>query len=170
MPTRKYLAAHEQRAMLPAGLVGFRSSFARFCSRWFSRSERTWLSIRKSTAGIIIAGSILTARALAPVEDRHCELEGLRRGRQSGERLDRLLEAPARKRNRSDCRAPTEALVVEHLYVAAPGSGETTALRRVVSVARRRGHRHHWPERSRQIHAREGAGRRLAAGAWESQT
>ena len=47
---------------------------------------------QESTAGIIIAGSILTARALAPVELAIANWKGFAGARQSAHRLDQLLK------------------------------------------------------------------------------
>ena len=51
-----------------------------------------WLVInQQATAGIIIAGSILSARALAPVDLAIANWKGFEAARQSWARLNRLL-------------------------------------------------------------------------------
>jgi ATP-binding cassette subfamily C protein len=82
-----------------------------------------WLVInQESTAGIIIAGSILTSRALAPVEIAIANWKGFIAARQSGERLNKLLQLLPREEEPLALPAPTSTLVVEQLCVAAPGS------------------------------------------------
>jgi ATP-binding cassette subfamily C protein len=81
-----------------------------------------WLVIRgEASSGVIIAASITTSRALAPVEIAIAHWKGFLQARQSYERLDALLaahpaDAPALRLPR-----PRRDLTVEHLFVGAPG-------------------------------------------------
>ena len=110
-----------ERAMWRVGSVG--------CRRYFVHSPvacpccwRVLVINQESTAGIIIAGSILTASALAPVETAIANWKGFVAARQSGQRLDQLLELLPKEKEPLALPAPTEAFVVEQLYVAAPDS------------------------------------------------
>ena len=77
---------------------------------------------QEATAGIIIAGSILTSRALAPVELAIANWKGFVSTRQSGHRLDQLLTLLPKEEEQLSLPAPAESVVVEQLHVNAPGS------------------------------------------------
>jgi PrtD family type I secretion system ABC transporter len=81
-----------------------------------------WLVIhQESTPGIIIAGSILGARALAPVDLAIANWRGFTAARQSWGRLSRLLgHLPVRSEPMS-LQPPTKTLVVQNAAVAPPG-------------------------------------------------
>ena len=77
--------------------------------------------IQQASAGIIIAGSILTARALAPVDVAIANWRGFVAARQSWERLGRLLVMlPAQPRPMPLSRA-VHKLQVENVIVVPPG-------------------------------------------------
>ncbi|MEA2829648.1 MAG: ATP-binding cassette, subfamily type secretion system permease/ATPase, partial [Bradyrhizobium sp.] len=76
----------------------------------------------ESTGGIIIAGSILTARSLAPVELAIANWKGFVGARQSGYRLDQLLKLLPIEQQPLELPPPTEVLTVDQIHVAAPGS------------------------------------------------
>ena len=75
----------------------------------------------EATGGIIIASSILTARALAPVELSISNWKGLTQARQSWDRLTRLLSLIPPEPRAMALPAPTKRLMVEAASVAAPG-------------------------------------------------
>ncbi|WP_244599943.1 type I secretion system permease/ATPase [Blastochloris tepida] len=76
------------------------------------------------SAGSIIAASILGARALAPVDLAIANWRGFVAARQGYHRLVRLFEAFPAPPPRLKLPAPTSALRIESLYVAAPGERE----------------------------------------------
>lgn len=76
---------------------------------------------QEATAGIIIAGSILTARAFAPVDLAIAHWKGFVAARQSRQRLANLLEALPAGSNRLPLPAPRRGLRVEALCAAPPG-------------------------------------------------
>ena len=78
----------------------------------------------EATGGIIIASSILTARALAPVEMSIASWKGFTQARQSWDRLAQLLSFIPPEPRAMALPAPTKMLTVEAASVAAPG-GET---------------------------------------------
>lgn len=74
------------------------------------------------TGGAMIAASIMTSRALAPIEIAVAHWKGFVAARQSLTRLKQVLGAPQfEQRDRMALPAPTRALSAENLIVAAPG-------------------------------------------------
>jgi ATP-binding cassette subfamily C protein len=119
---QKYLAAHERTSDIASGLGGLSKVFRSLLQSLVLAVGAYLVINQESTAGIIIAGSILTARALAPVEIAIANWKGFVAARQSSERLDKLLKLLPNREEPLALPPPTSALVVEHLYVAAPGS------------------------------------------------
>jgi len=76
---------------------------------------------QEASAGIIIASSILSGRALAPVDLAIANWKGFVAARQSGKRLDKLLAAFPTTVPGLRLPAPTQTLAVEALSVAPPG-------------------------------------------------
>jgi PrtD family type I secretion system ABC transporter len=76
----------------------------------------------EATAGIIIAGSILSARALAPVDLAIAHWKGFVAARQSWHRLTRLLSALPAQVARMQLEAPAHSLAVENVSVVPPGA------------------------------------------------
>jgi ATP-binding cassette subfamily C protein len=118
----KYLAAHERTSDVASGLGGLSKVFRSFLQSLVLAVGAVLVINQESTAGIIIAGSILTARALAPVETAIANWKGFVAARQSGQRLDQLLELLPKEKEPLALPPPTETFVVEQLYVAAPDS------------------------------------------------
>jgi PrtD family type I secretion system ABC transporter len=75
----------------------------------------------QASGGIIIASSILTSRALAPVELAIANWKGFVGARQSGRRLSDLLEAMPPPESQLVLPAPVSTLSVESLSVTPPG-------------------------------------------------
>ncbi|MBW7961847.1 type I secretion system permease/ATPase [Bradyrhizobium sp. BR 10261] len=122
----KYLAAHERASDIAAGLGGASKIFRAILQSSVLAVGAVLVINQESTAGIIIAGSILTARALAPVETAIANWKGFVAARQSGHRLDGLLKLLPAEEERLALPAPTGTLTVEHLYVAPPNSERAT--------------------------------------------
>jgi PrtD family type I secretion system ABC transporter len=76
---------------------------------------------QEATGGIIIAGSILSARALAPVDLAIAHWKGFVAARQSWQRLNRLLEQMPVPAAQTLLQAPTKKLSVEGVTMVAPG-------------------------------------------------
>jgi ATP-binding cassette subfamily C protein len=76
---------------------------------------------QEATAGIIIAGSILSARALAPVDLAIAHWKGFIAARQSWHRLNSLLERMPVRGTQTQLQTPTSRLSVEGLTIVAPG-------------------------------------------------
>lgn len=74
------------------------------------------------TPGAMIAASILTARALSPVEQAIANWRGFVSARQSRSRLDALLVDKKDKTDRTSLPKPRESLSVSGLVIGTPGS------------------------------------------------
>jgi ATP-binding cassette subfamily C protein len=77
---------------------------------------------QEASAGIIIAGSILAGRALAPIDLAIANWKGFVAARQSWHRLSQLLVAMPKAAARLELPAPTHTLTVETLGIAPPGA------------------------------------------------
>ncbi|WP_166299197.1 type I secretion system permease/ATPase [Bradyrhizobium sp. 2S1] len=76
---------------------------------------------QEATGGIIIAGSILSARALAPVDLAIAHWKGFVAARQSWQRLNRLLQQIPARPEQTLLQAPEKKLSVEAVTMVAPG-------------------------------------------------
>lgn len=76
---------------------------------------------QEATAGIIIAGSILSARALAPVDLAIAHWKGFVAARQSWHRLNKLLESLPERKEQTLLQAPSRRLSVEAITMVPPG-------------------------------------------------
>lgn len=77
--------------------------------------------IGQATGGVMIAASILTSRALAPIEIAIANWRGFLAARQSAERLNKLMQALPVNPDVLELPAPKKSLAVEGLWIAAPG-------------------------------------------------
>ena len=117
-----YLAGN-QRASDVAGGLGAVAKVLRMMLQSAVLAVGAYLVIhQEATAGIIIAGSILSARALAPVDLAIAHWKGFVAARQSWHRLDQAPAARCRRRmSRPCCRAPSKRLSVEAVSIVPPG-------------------------------------------------
>jgi ATP-binding cassette subfamily C protein len=76
---------------------------------------------QEATAGVIIAGSILSARALAPVDLAIAHWKGFVAARQSWHRLNRLLGSLPAQGAPTRLQAPSRRLSVEGVSIVPPG-------------------------------------------------
>lgn len=116
-----------RRAQMRAGDVsggyGALSRTARMMLQSGVLAVGAWLVIhQEATAGIIIAGSILTARALAPVELAIAHWKNFLGARQSWRRLEDLFEAVPVRQGELELPAPVSELLVEDVTVVPPGA------------------------------------------------
>jgi PrtD family type I secretion system ABC transporter len=137
---QKYLAAHERASDVGGGIGGLSKVF-RSILQSMVLAVGAWLVIgQEATGGIIIAGSILTSKALAPIEVAIANWKGFVSARHSMRRLGRLLELLPVEQTALELPPPREMLAVEELCVTAPGSekpllaGASFALRRGEAV------------------------------------
>jgi PrtD family type I secretion system ABC transporter len=118
---QKYLAGN-QRTSDVAGGLGAVSKVMRMTLQSAVLGVGAYLVIhQEASAGIIIAGSILSARALAPVDLAIANWKGLVTARQSWHRLKGLLDALPARTQPTQLQHPTQRLSVENLSVAPPG-------------------------------------------------
>lgn len=118
---RAYLASNE-RASDVAGGLGAIAKVMRMMLQSAVLGVGAYLVInQQATAGIIIAGSILSARALAPVDLAIAHWKGFVAARQSWHRLNRLLGMLPQQTEQTLLGAPSSKLTVETLAVSPPG-------------------------------------------------
>lgn len=86
-----------------------------------------WLAIRQEVSpGTMIAASIITSRALAPVEQAVAHWRSFLASRQSRVRLDQALQAGFLDTPETELPLPTRTLTVENIATAAPGERTLT--------------------------------------------
>ncbi len=82
-----------------------------------------WLAIQQlASPGAIIAASILTSRALSPIEQAIGQWRGFINARQARARLHNLLEQIGKDEERMPLPAPSRSLSISNLAVIAPGT------------------------------------------------
>ena len=117
----KYLAGH-QRASDVVGGLGAMAKVLRMTLQSAVLATGAYLVIhQEATAGIIIAGSILSARALAPVDLAIAHWKSFVAARQSWHRLNKLLEQMPQVAPPTLLQSPVAKLSVEAVSVAPPG-------------------------------------------------
>ena len=156
-----YLAGN-QRASDVAGGLGAVAKVLRMMLQSAVLAVGAYLVIhQEATAGIIIAGSILSARALAPVDLAIAHWKGFVAARQSWHRLNKLLEQMPPANAADPAAEPVEAAVGRGRQHRA---ARRAAGHRAGRHLRRRGRhrpRRHRSERFGQVVAGARAGRRL---------
>lgn len=118
----EYLQAHQRVSDL-ASAFGAGSKIFRMVLQSGVLALGAWLVINnQATGGIIIASSILVARALAPAELVIANWRGFLQARQSWARLSELLARLPPATPAHPLPAPAQSLMVEGLCVAPPGT------------------------------------------------
>ena len=118
---RDYVASSAQASDVAGGL-GAMSKVLRLLLQSSILAVGAWLVInQQTTPGIIIAGSILGARALAPVDLAIANWRGFTAARQSWQRLSKLLGYLPVLADPMELRPPARTLVVQNGAVAPPG-------------------------------------------------
>jgi ATP-binding cassette subfamily C protein len=117
----KYLTGNQNASDVSGGL-GAVSKVMRMMLQSAVLGVGAYLVIhQEATAGIIIAGSILSARALAPVDLAIAHWKGFVAARQSWHRLNGLLERMPERPAPTLLQNPSSHVSVEGVAVAAPG-------------------------------------------------
>jgi ATP-binding cassette, subfamily C, type I secretion system permease/ATPase len=117
----KYLES-QQAAVETTGTLGALSRILRIVLQSAVLGVGGYLVIQQeASSGIIIAGTILTARALAPVELAIAHWRGLVTARQGWQRLQQLSRHLPEERLPTPLPAPRKSLAVEAISVAPPG-------------------------------------------------
>jgi PrtD family type I secretion system ABC transporter len=126
--TRRWSVANEnyltgnQRTSDVAGGLGAIAKVMRMMLQSAVLGVGAYLVIhQEATAGVIIAGSILSARALAPVDLAIAHWKGFVAARQSWQRLNRLLGSLPAQGVPTRLQAPSRRLSVESISIVPPG-------------------------------------------------
>jgi PrtD family type I secretion system ABC transporter len=119
---QNYVAANEAASDIASGLGGMSKVFRMFFQSAVLAVGAYLVIHQEATAGIIIASSILTSRALAPVEAAIANWKGFVGARQAAQRLDRLLQLLPREEAPMALPAPEHAFRVDRLRVVPPGT------------------------------------------------
>jgi ATP-binding cassette subfamily C protein len=118
---RRYMSSHRKASDVAGGL-GAISKSLRMMIQSGVLAVGAWLVInQQASAGIIIAGSILSARALAPVDLAIANWKGFQAARQAWARLNRLLSIFPAQKELMPLQAPVANLSVENVSAAPPG-------------------------------------------------
>lgn len=118
----------QQRASDVAGGLGGAAKVLRMFLQSAVLAVGAWLVInQQATAGIIIAGSILSARALAPVDLAIAHWKGFVAARQGWQRLNKLLARLPVRDEPTLLDAPVKKLSVEAVSVVPPGDQRIVA-------------------------------------------
>ena len=124
---QNYMAAQQRAADIAAGFGGL-SKVLRMALQSGVLGVGAWLVInQQATAGIIIASSILTSRALAPIELAISQWRGFVAARQSWRRLNILLDKIPAEPTRLALPKPVHSLAVEAVSVAPPGTNGSSS-------------------------------------------
>lgn len=119
---QRHLAAQQRVADISGGMSAL-SRTLRMVLQSAVLGIGAWLVInQQATAGIIIASSILTSRALAPVEVTLAHWRSFIQARQSWRRLNGLLAAQPAEQTRMELPRPSATLTLETVAVAPPGA------------------------------------------------
>src|SRR6201994_4060237 len=117
----KYLSGNQNASDVTGGL-GAVSKVMRMMLQSAVLGVGAYLVIhQEATAGIIIAGSILSARALAPVDLAIAHWKSFVAARQSWQRLNNLLEKLPVRAQQTLLQDPSSRLSVETVSIAPPG-------------------------------------------------
>jgi ATP-binding cassette subfamily C protein len=118
---RQYMHSQQEASDLGGGL-GAISKVLRMMLQSGVLAVGAYLVIhQEASAGIIIAGSILSARALAPVDLAIANWKGFIAARQSWERLNRLLTISPARSAPMQLQTPSQRLTVEAVSASPPG-------------------------------------------------
>jgi ATP-binding cassette subfamily C protein EexD len=117
--------ALQGQASAKAGLISMLGKTYRITIQSLVLGLGAYLSLHKEiTPGLMIAGSILLGRALAPMDLMISHWRGFLNARQSYHRLNRLLAATPQREPPMALPPPQGRLTLEHLFVVPPGAAE----------------------------------------------
>lgn len=121
------LTALQRRATDIGGTLSGISRFIRLCVQSGSLALGAYLVIQGDmTGGAIIAGSIIVARTLTPVEQVLGNWRGMLGAWQAWKKLKEVLELFPAEAERTALPVPHKSLSVEGAFVSPPGSGRMT--------------------------------------------
>jgi len=119
---RDYLHAHEQASDVANGLGGIAKMFRMILQSAVLAVGAFLVIHQEATAGIIIASSILSARALAPVDLAIANWKGFVAARESTKRLHQLLTLFPEEQEIMALPPPKSLLSVEGICIAPPST------------------------------------------------
>lgn len=118
-----FLLGLQARASRKAGLIAAASRTFRITVQSFALGLGAYLAIRKEiTPGVVIAGSILLGRALAPIDQMIASWRGFVAARDAYQRLDELLQATPEKPLPLRLPIPTGEITIDKLVIVPPGA------------------------------------------------
>ena len=124
---RKFIASQQQTSDVAGGFAST-SKVLRMLLQSAVLAVGAWLVInQQATAGIIIAGSILSARALAPVDLAIANWKAFTAARQSWHALNQLLALFPAQTAPMSLPPPAKTLTVDFASVAPPGTQRLVA-------------------------------------------
>jgi len=118
---RNYIAAHQAASDVAGGLGALSKVFRLMLQSAMLGVGAYLVIMQEATAGIIIAGSILSARALAPVDLAIAHWKGFASARQSWQRLSKLLSMVPPTSDTMGLPVPTNSFAVENISIVPPG-------------------------------------------------
>jgi len=116
-----YLAANARASDVASGLGGVSKVFRTILQSAVLAVGAYLVIYQESTAGIIIASSILTSRALAPVEMAIANWKGFIAARQATQRIHQLLKLLPAEQEAMQLPSPRSTLSVANITVLPPG-------------------------------------------------
>ncbi|MEM9633454.1 MAG: type I secretion system permease/ATPase [Pseudomonadota bacterium] len=112
----EYLAT-QRRASDRTGVFGTAIKTIRFILQSAILGVGAWLAIQQEiTPGVMIAASIMTSRALAPIEQAVAQWRGFVASRQALKRLREVLQVADSEPDKMDLPMPTNKISVEQLF------------------------------------------------------
>ena len=119
---KNHMAANEAASDVATSLGGMSKIFRMILQSGVLAVGAYLVIHQEFTAGIIIASSILTARALAPVEMAIANWKGFIAARQAGQRLNQLLILLPKEEEPMALPAPEHSFIVDRIHVVPPGA------------------------------------------------
>jgi len=112
----EYLAT-QRRASDRTGIFGTAIKTIRFILQSAILGVGAWLAIKQEISpGVMIAASIMTSRALAPIEQAVAQWRGFVASRQALRRLREVLQVSESEDAKMDLPAPTKGISVEQVF------------------------------------------------------
>ena len=112
----EYLAT-QRRASDTTGVFGTAIKTIRFILQSAILAVGAWLAIQQEiTPGVMIAASIMTSRALAPIEQAVAQWRGFVASRQALRRLREILQVAEAEEPKMDLPQPSKGITVEQVY------------------------------------------------------
>ncbi len=122
----RYLTANDELSTVAGRMQGLSKSFRMLLQSIILAVGAGLVIYGEATGGIIIASSILSSRALAPVEQTIASWKAMISMRQASERLSRILFLVPNKDVPLELPRPDRQLEVRNLYAGPPGQTQPT--------------------------------------------